>query len=99
MTASNLPDDQREVVSGVVEMVKLSGLASRCFSHWLVRDILVPFFFSLLLFFSRMQTVRAAEKAVAGFKRPASRPFDMPALNFVIGKRIFNFSMIMSRSL
>jgi len=46
MTASNLPDDQPEVVSGVVEVVKPSSLASRCFSHWLVRDILVPLFFS-----------------------------------------------------
>ena len=46
MTASNLPDGQREVVSGVAEAVKPSGLTSRWCSHWLVRDVLAPLFFS-----------------------------------------------------
>jgi hypothetical protein len=46
MTASNLPDGQRKVASGVAQVVKPSGLASQCSSHWLVRDILVPLFFS-----------------------------------------------------
>ena len=47
-------------------------------------------FFSLLLFFSRMETVRAAEKAVAGLKRPAGRQFDMPGLSCrAWGGRVF----------
>ena len=43
MTAGNLPDGQRKVVSGDAAPMKLTGFAARCFSHWLIRDILVPF--------------------------------------------------------
>src|SRR5947199_1053148 len=46
MTASDLPDGQRKLVSAVAEVVKPGCFASRCFSYWLVRDILVPLFFS-----------------------------------------------------
>ena len=46
MTASNLPDGQRNVMSGRAGGVKPNLLGSRWFSHWPVRDIMVPFFFS-----------------------------------------------------
>ena len=46
MTASNLPDGQRKLVSGGAGEVKPNSLISRWSSHWFVRDILIPLFFS-----------------------------------------------------
>lgn len=46
MTPSNLPDGRQNVVSDKAALVDPRGLAARCFSHWLIRDILVPFLVS-----------------------------------------------------